>query len=320
MAQQEEVRASWLVSGPYYLSSHRCATCEHGAESDNHVNIKQLVKQTRVGRAVLLPYRLSLATRYLLRDIALVPTWLIRSREIGNFTYQVTELFRETLSCVIAEISNVDITAVRSYVMEFDHDDILKNHVREARVGDPRSAISDYEVRPGKRLIYYVLTRTMKPRLVVEAGVDKGLGSCIISAALMRNAEEGFPGRLLACDISSDAGHLLSGVYRSVGELVPCGIEDLPDRLTGPIDLYFHDITPGAESAALQALGAHFAPGAMVVSPWHTGAMLRFSQRMNWSFRILPEQTTGTWYRGSQIVVVSGARPDRTVEGADQGR
>ena len=56
-----------------------------------------------------------------------------------------------------------------------------------------------------------------KPALVVEMGVDHGVGSCIISAALLRNIEEGFEGRYSGTEINPFAGMLLSDKYATVG-------------------------------------------------------------------------------------------------------
>ena len=41
---------------------------------------------------------------------------------------------------------------------------------------------------------WYSLIRATRPKIVIETGVDRGLGTAVIAAALKRNAEEGFPG------------------------------------------------------------------------------------------------------------------------------
>ncbi len=38
--------------------------------------------------------------------------------------------------------------------------------------------------------------------------MDKGLGSVVLAAALLRNAAEGHPGRLTSLDINPEAGYL----------------------------------------------------------------------------------------------------------------
>ena len=48
-----------------------------------------------------------------------------------------------------------------------------------------------------------------KPKIVVETGVDKGLGACVLTAALMKNSEEGYT-RLLLWNRHKPKGGLLA--------------------------------------------------------------------------------------------------------------
>jgi hypothetical protein len=66
---------------------------------------------------------------------------------------------------------------------------------------------------------WYAFVRILS-RVVVETGVDKGLGSVLLCAALMRNRAEGFPGQYLGTDINPDAGFLLAEPYNGVGGIL----------------------------------------------------------------------------------------------------
>ena len=59
-----------------------------------------------------------------------------------------------------------------------------------------------------------------KPKIVVETGIDKGLGSVLLCSALLKNKEDGFEGRYYGTDINPKAGYLLSGKYLKVGEIL----------------------------------------------------------------------------------------------------
>ena len=58
----------------------------------------------------------------------------------------------------------------------------------------------------GNRVLWYVLVRATRPRLIVETGIHDGLGSLALLRALERNAEEGADGELLSIDTNPDAG------------------------------------------------------------------------------------------------------------------
>ena len=61
----------------------------------------------------------------------------------------------------------------------------------------------------GRRLAWYAIARVMKPTVIVETGVAHGIGACVLCTALLRNAEEGDPGRY--------AGSHLAKSWRDAG-------------------------------------------------------------------------------------------------------
>src|SRR5690606_983731 len=88
----------------------------------------------------------------------------------------------------------------------------------------------------------------LKPRCVVETGLDKGHGAVLLCAALQRNAAEGARhGQYYGTDINPAAGYLLSGPYAMYGKiLVGDSIASLK-TLTDPIDLFINDSDHSAD-------------------------------------------------------------------------
>ena len=66
----------------------------------------------------------------------------------------------------------------------------------------------------GTRLAWYVIARLVRPAVVVETGIHQGFGSEVLLRALQRNAEEGYPGRLISFDVYEDTGALVSDTLR----------------------------------------------------------------------------------------------------------
>ena len=84
----------------------------------------------------------------------------------------------------------------------------------------PQKEYADLRVDFGRRLGWYAFARTMKPKIIVETGVDKGIGSVLLCSALLKNKEEGFEGRFFGTDINPEAGYLLNGKYAEVGKIL----------------------------------------------------------------------------------------------------
>src|SRR5207248_9880418 len=74
----------------------------------------------------------------------------------------------------------------------------------------------DVEPRYGRRLGWYALTRATKPRVLVETGVDRGLGTAVLAAAMLRNAQEGAPGLVYATDIVDRKSTRLNSSHRTI--------------------------------------------------------------------------------------------------------
>lgn len=133
--------------------------------------------------------------------------WLLRSREHTNFTYDVTPLNREHLVWYIAELTNVSIADIRGFMLEIEGDDDLIRHVLSRTASSTRRGVADRRLGLARRTGWYALVRATRPGHVVETGTDKGLGSCVLAAALLRNGT----GHLTTIDTNAESGYLIGG-------------------------------------------------------------------------------------------------------------
>jgi hypothetical protein len=103
----------------------------------------------------------------------------------------------------------------------------------------------DYKRRPplGRRATWYVVTRALKPELVVETGVQDGLGALGVLRALARNAEEGMPGRLVSVDTLPTAGWLVPASERHAWQLIIGSSDEVLARTLGAerVGLFLQD-------------------------------------------------------------------------------
>lgn len=117
-------------------------------------------------------------------------------------------------------------------------------------------------MRYARRVGWYAFIRALKPEHVVETGVDKGLGTCVIAAALLRNAAEDRPGRVTSIDINPEAGYLAR--QQPWSEVVDLVIGDSITTLAG-LDRATASAPPGADPGLLVACRRPMsAPAAML--------------------------------------------------------
>ena len=168
------------------------------------MNVKNLVL-----RYLVMPIRLRTALSYQWRLLANIGHWLFASREHTNFTYNLTDLNRRYLAYFLSQVCGETPEVMTRYLLEVLDDKKLIEHIVQFTHASVRVYLADDEPRYARRIGWYAIVRATKPAIVVETGVDKGLGSCLLTSALMKNSEEGYPGYYYGTDINLKAGYLL---------------------------------------------------------------------------------------------------------------
>ena len=172
----------------------------------------------------------------------------------------------------------------------------------------PERAVCDQTARYGRRLGWYALVRALKPRVVVESGIDKGLGTCVLAAAVMKNKEEGHGGLVYGLDIDPKAGFLFTEPYNRFGKIL-CGdaaatLETFAEK---SIDLFIHDSNhdPLYEQKEYQTVQSRLSERGVVVSDNAHGTMelMRFAESTGRRFLYFQEKPLNHFYPGSGIGV-----------------
>ena len=159
-------------------------------------NLKIAIARTPIlGHAILAIFRAQMALGYFYRPLFNLAEWLFKSKETTNFTYHLEEHNKRYLASLIADVLNLEFRTVEAYIKEIEDDEELKRHIADMTANSDLAFTADKEVRFGRRIGWYAFARALKPKVIVETGVDKGLGSCVLTAALKRNNEEGYEGK-----------------------------------------------------------------------------------------------------------------------------
>lgn len=254
--------------------------------------------------------------RYFVEPLKSVAVWTFRSREAGNFTYDLTTLNKSYLASFVSAVAGCRIQEAESYLAEVESDAALRDHIANETARSTFRHEADASVLFGRRLGWYAFVRAKKPRLVIETGVDKGLGSCLLCAALMKNASEGSLGRYIGTDINPGAGYLLTPPYSDVGEIVYGDSLDSLRVLCSEgvtIDLFINDSDHSAayEAREYAQIDKNLSPDAIILgdNSHHTGELWKHARATGRTFLFFHEEPEGHWYPGAGIGIAY--RPDR---------
>jgi predicted O-methyltransferase YrrM len=248
------------------------------------------------------PVRAASVLKHDARVVGTSMRWLVKSREHHNYTYDLTARNREHLAWFLSAVTGLPASDFRHWLEEVEHDDALRAALAKGIAASNRRGLADKDVRYGRRIGWYACVRALKPRHVVETGVDKGLGSSLIAAALMRNFDEGYPGRLSALDINPDAGYLIKGRYRDFVDLIiGDSLETIPS-LTEPVDLFIHDSwhSPEHETAEFALVEGKLAESAVLLTDnaAETDVLIQHAEKTGRRFLYFHELPDRHWHPG----------------------
>lgn len=258
-----------------------------------------------------MPYRLQLGLSYFIPRLGRLIAWTLFSREYTNFTYDITVRNSEYLGHTLSTVTGEQFDTVMAYLHEISEDNSVREHIITSIKKSRFHYGCDSGCAFGRRIGWYALVRILKPRIVVETGVDKGHGAVLLCAALLRNRGEGFPGKYFGTDINPDAGFLLSEPYNDVGTILygdsVQSLQSIPH-----IDLFINDSDHSAqyERREYEAIIPKLEPGGLILGDnCHTNDVLaNFSAEQGRHFIFFREDPKDHWYPGTGIGI-SFVRP-----------
>jgi predicted O-methyltransferase YrrM len=270
------------------------------------VNFREFLKYTAAGRLVLIPARLVVvAGPYACRQLGQMLRWTFSSKEYYNHSYHLTRLNHDYLASYVSVVSGQKLSLVEKYIAELETDTALRSTLEQLTLNSPARHSCDVEPRYGRRLGWYALIRATKPAVVVETGVDRGLGTAVIAAALKRNSEEGFPGVVYATDIVPDCGHLLAEPYKSFCRILIGDSVTLLKEFRQPVDIFLHDSNhdPNYEWAEFLAIEPRLHSTSLVLSDNSKPSpkLREFAARIGKTFLYFQDEPADHWWPGDGI-------------------
>jgi len=267
--------------------------------------VKFLLRLPFVGRFILFFYRWKILLSLRMPSHWQAWRWLFVSRETTNFTYELDDLSRAYLVDFIALATNCDVDRVEAYIREIEQDEELRGHILHHLSQHPDRYKSDRSVLYARRVGWYALVRILRPRVVIETGIDKGLGCCVLCAALRRNAAEGDKGHHYGTDINPAAGYLLQAPYKEFGTILYGDSIESLKKIDQPVDLFINDSDHSAEYEAreYEVILPKMSEKGIIVSDNAelADSLHKFSRRHRRQFLFWRETPKAHWFAGAGI-------------------
>lgn len=257
------------------------------------------MRASRAGHYLNVPVRAAGAAVIVGPPVWRAIKWIFASREDTNYTYELTELSHTYLAHAVSTVAGCSFEDAKGYLDEPLNDNELGLHVAASL--QIYSSTADKRVQFARRLGWYAVVRATKPALVVETGVDKGLGAVLLAAALLKNGI----GEYIGTDIVPGAGRLLSGRYASVGKIVYGDSLESLRLIDREIDIFINDSDHSAsyEQAEYCLIQEKLSARAIVIgdNSHVTSKLEEWSRANGRRFLFWAEKPRDHWYPGAGI-------------------
>jgi len=249
--------------------------------------------------------RILYATTYFNKKYFQIVIWGFKSKEYTNYTYELTDGNISNLAHTVSVVTGKDYNEILGYINEAQNDDKLKSYIIEETQKSKLRKFADLRCDFGRRLGWYAFVRVMKPKVIVETGVDKGLGSVLLCSALLKNKQEGFEGEYFGTDINPAAGYLLAGEYSTVGKILYGDSIKSLEKMNDTIDLFINDSDHSADYEYLEyvTIKKLLNDKSIILgdNAHCTDKLAKFSTENRLKYLFFQEEPKNHWYPGAGI-------------------
>jgi hypothetical protein len=245
------------------------------------------------------------ATSYFNKKYLLILKWMFTSKEDTNFTYNLEHKNLNELYKLIETVFNIDFYKIEKYSEELLNNYEIKTYLLKKIKSSNYKNFADDQIMFSRRIGWYIIARILKPKIIVETGVDKGLGSVILAEALIKNKSEGFNGKYYGTDINLKAGYLFDEIYSEMGQILYGDSIESLKNFNQKIDLFINDSDHSAEYEKNEYLTIKnkLTPNAIILgdNSHSTDELLNFSIINKRNFVLFNEKPKNHWYPGGGI-------------------
>tara|TARA_Y100000816_G_scaffold292262_1_gene286660 strand:+ start:1576 stop:2367 length:792 start_codon:yes stop_codon:yes gene_type:complete len=250
--------------------------------------------------------RLNIYLRYN-KNINEAIKWIIAGKEITNFTYPIKN--NHELIHIANIITGLDYNVIKKIINELDFkkNNELKPFFTELFFKE----INDTK-KFGRRVLWYILARAIKPDVIIESGVFKGMGAGLLIFALHKNYKEQPLVKLEYKGLDIKMNNLFYNEKNSSKVQVQLVEQDSIEFLKSYKDkkkiLYISDAEHNYdfEFQEYELIKKNFAPGSIIISDTGSKSLSDFSIINNKKMICFAEIPGEHWYKGAKCSVSYG--------------
>ena len=256
---------------------------------------KILIKRFLIFR---FPFLIIYAFSYYSKAIFYIFYRSIFSKQLSSFNYSLTLNNIDYLIHLIAIITNRKHFEISIYFKELFNNKVLNNSLKPF-IENKFNNNFEYN----GRIINYLIIRAIKPKIIIENGVERGINALLMCEALNCNIQEGYYGKYIGVDINPDCGILIKNNNYNFATLVIEDTIQFLSKINYDVDFYFSDGDRSIdyEFHEFNALEKHINEHSIIISNKcsFSNSLSNFALKKSRSFITFKEDVLNHWYPGT---------------------
>ena len=227
--------------------------------------------------------------------------WIFFDEELSNFTYKIKN--KNEIIHIINVLTGAGYKEIISILDEVN----INNSNMKKVFSDKYFKRYDSDIF-GRRLIWYAITRIIKPDIVIESGVFEGLGSALLTMGLFQNFKENpkIRPKFIGIDIKLKNYYLNPQFDKIDIELNEIDSIDFLNKFNEKKKILYisdakHD--PEFEKKEYNLISKNLIKNSIIISDNGSEALSEFSILNNKKILCFTEQVSEHWYSGAKCTI-----------------
>ncbi len=227
--------------------------------------------------------------------------WILFGKDISNFVYEIENTDEIIKTCNL--ITGIDKYKLFNILNEVDPQDENFKKIFTVEYSKNHGTKNIF----GRRLAWYILARTIKPNVIIESGVDKGLGSGLLCYAQFKNTLEDKQNfKYIGIDLKKKDRFYLNldnNLFDNFEFFFQDTIDFLRKFTSSEKILYISDAEHDYdfEMREYNLITKNFKKGSLIISDNNSGSLQDFSKQHNKKLLQFEEKSRNFWYKGATI-------------------
>jgi hypothetical protein len=236
--------------------------------------------------------------------------WINLRTPLSNHYYDLDDFNLVEICFFLSQNLNQPYETISNYLKEILNEERMDPLVRS-------NLPSNVHFGFGRRVVWYVAIRVLKPKTVVETGVHQGMGTYVICRALEMNEIDGYIGLALGTEINSNCGQLIPDRLRKYSRILLGDSLETLRNLSSNIDIFINDSNhdAGYEFEEYKVIEKLLSENSLILgdNSHATHSLRKFCHQTGRRFYFLPETPKNHWYLGAGVGFAGSSNLERKI-------